>query len=291
MRSRQEVLFDLPGLNGVTADEFVARLGEVFEHAPWIAAGAERRRPFASVTALHAAMLNELHARPQAEVLTFLRGHPSLSPRSMRSPGLTPESMAEQTSAGIAELDAGRVQRLEALNAAYEARFAYPFIIAARDASISTILGALERRLHASPEQEFAEALREIAAITWMRLIGIVKTADTGRLTLLFRDAAADRPASFLSGGLWHEGTEVCDFEADDQGVVVGEELLAGRHELRLDTSAYFARAGYPTLDRAGLPVVNFSFRIWNPEEPQTLEIEIWPTAYGFRWVQPALGY
>src|SRR5687768_443025 len=107
MRSRQEALFDLPGLNGVTGDEFVARLGEVFEHAPWIAAGAEGRRPFASVTALHAAMLNELHARPQAEVLTFLRGHPSLSPRSMRSPGLAPESMVEQTSAGIAELDAG----------------------------------------------------------------------------------------------------------------------------------------------------------------------------------------
>jgi 2-oxo-4-hydroxy-4-carboxy-5-ureidoimidazoline decarboxylase len=276
----------LPALNRLPAEAFVAKLSGVFEHAPWIAAGAEGKRPFASVTALHAAMLDELHARPEEEVLAFLRGHPSLSPRSMRSPGLAPDSMAEQTSAGIADLDSESVQRLETMNAAYEARFGRPFIIAARNASIATILGALERRLDVSPEDELAETLKEIAAITWMRLVGLVEPADIGGLTLVV-SGVDGTPASSLRGVLRREGVEVCALETNERGVFVAEALRAGHHELRLDTSAYFAGAGYPTIERTELPIIGIFFRIWNPEEPLRLKIELGPTAYTCRWVRP----
>ena len=48
---------DLAALSALPQAAFVARLGAVFEHSPWIAGRAWAARPFASVEALHAAMV------------------------------------------------------------------------------------------------------------------------------------------------------------------------------------------------------------------------------------------
>ena len=47
----------LSGLNALPASSFVAALGEVFEHAPWVAEAAAAGRPYPTVTALHDAMM------------------------------------------------------------------------------------------------------------------------------------------------------------------------------------------------------------------------------------------
>ena len=44
---------NLSGLNGLPASSFVAALGEVFEHAPWVAETAAPGRPYPTVAALH----------------------------------------------------------------------------------------------------------------------------------------------------------------------------------------------------------------------------------------------
>ena len=41
----------LSGLNGLSASSFVAALGEVFEHAPWVAEAAATGRPHPTVAA------------------------------------------------------------------------------------------------------------------------------------------------------------------------------------------------------------------------------------------------
>ena len=41
---------------GTAIEDFVEALGEVFEHAPWVAKRAATKRPFDTVAALHAAM-------------------------------------------------------------------------------------------------------------------------------------------------------------------------------------------------------------------------------------------
>ena len=46
----------LAALNAMPADDFVAALGGVFEHSPWIAEGAAAGRPFSSIGVLHDAM-------------------------------------------------------------------------------------------------------------------------------------------------------------------------------------------------------------------------------------------
>jgi 2-oxo-4-hydroxy-4-carboxy-5-ureidoimidazoline decarboxylase len=41
----------LDRLNKTSAQEFVAAIGDVFEHSPWVAERASAKRPFASVRA------------------------------------------------------------------------------------------------------------------------------------------------------------------------------------------------------------------------------------------------
>ena len=55
---------DLTTLNAMDRDGFVAVLGPAFENAPWVAAEAWSERPFASVAALHAAMLDVVRRAP-----------------------------------------------------------------------------------------------------------------------------------------------------------------------------------------------------------------------------------
>ena len=53
----------LAELNALDEARFVAALGGIFEHSPWVAQRAFAARPFASVDALHAAMVAVVDAR------------------------------------------------------------------------------------------------------------------------------------------------------------------------------------------------------------------------------------
>ncbi len=139
----------LAGLNGASASAFAAATGLLFEDAPWITRGLAASRPFASLTALHAAMMDRLHAANTGVKLAFLRGHPMLSPTTLRQ-GMTPESTLERRSMGMDALDEATAAQLDAANAAHLARFGFPFILAVRHASLPTILGAMERRPRAA---------------------------------------------------------------------------------------------------------------------------------------------
>ena len=186
----------LAELNAMSAAAFDAIAAPLFENAPWVTQGLATERPFASVTALHAAMLARLHAADDDTKLGFLRGHPVLSPATLRQ-GTTAESAAEQRSARIDALDEVAAQRLDAANAAYFERFGLPFILAVRGASLATILAAIERRATASPAAELAEALREVEAISWMRLLDRVAPVGSGAISLHVLDTRgrARRPA------------------------------------------------------------------------------------------------
>jgi 2-oxo-4-hydroxy-4-carboxy--5-ureidoimidazoline (OHCU) decarboxylase len=50
----------LATLNACSRETFVAALGEVFEHASWVTEAALSRRPFATVAAVHQAMVETL---------------------------------------------------------------------------------------------------------------------------------------------------------------------------------------------------------------------------------------
>lgn len=153
-------------LNLLDRGAFVARFGAVYEHSPWVAEQAWTARPFADRDALAQAMQQAvLRAVPERQ-LELLRAHPKLGTRL----ALSGFSRSEQSGAGIAAASAAERAELERLNAEYERRFGFPFILAVKDATVPEILASCRRRVAAAPQAEFDESLRQVFRIAGFRL-------------------------------------------------------------------------------------------------------------------------
>jgi 2-oxo-4-hydroxy-4-carboxy-5-ureidoimidazoline decarboxylase len=161
----------LAQLNAADRAAFVAAVGDIFEHGPWVAERAHAARPFATVAALHDAMMQAVRAAPRAEQLAFLRGHPELAGKVARAGAMTADSKAEQGGLGLDRLNDQDFARFERANRAYARNFGFPFIVCVRlHKSAGSILTAFEQRLGNDTETEFAAALTEIGHITRLRL-------------------------------------------------------------------------------------------------------------------------
>jgi 2-oxo-4-hydroxy-4-carboxy-5-ureidoimidazoline decarboxylase len=151
-------------------DAFVRQFGAVFEGAAWVAEEAWAARPFTGVEALHEAMVAVLLRAPRDRQLAVVHAHPDLAGSS----ALSASSAREQHAAGLGALtDADRAELL-ALNAAYRARFGFPFVICARVQTPATILAAARARVAADPAAEERSALAEVAKIARLRLAELV---------------------------------------------------------------------------------------------------------------------
>ncbi len=160
-------MISLDELNQQTAEDFTESLAEIFEHSPWVPAGAAALRPFESLASLHAAMVDVVAQAPISQKLNLLRAHPELAGREK----LTAASAAEQGGKGLDRLTAGQAAQLADQNAAYRTRFGFPFIIAVRgQRDINMILDGLALRLQGDPDKEMDIALREVAKIAHFRL-------------------------------------------------------------------------------------------------------------------------
>lgn len=165
----------LSELNTADRSRFVDTLGGIFEHSPWVAEAVADKRPFDSVTALHAAMVAEIHDAGEGPQLDLIRAHPDLAGKAAISGGLTAESTSEQKGAGLDRLTREEYERFHALNDAYKDRFGFPFILAVRGHDKHSILAAFERRLEHDQQQEQTEALAQIARIGAFRLHDLIE--------------------------------------------------------------------------------------------------------------------
>lgn len=164
----------LAELNMATREAFVAHLGGIFEHSPWVAERAYDRRPFATRDALHAAMLTVVEEVGSERQLALLCAHPELAGRAAVQGEMTEHSTQEQGGSGLLHCSAEEFERLQELNRAYGDKFGFPFIIAVRGLDRAAIIAAFAHRLGNTREAEMAEALRQIARITGFRLVGLV---------------------------------------------------------------------------------------------------------------------
>ncbi len=164
----------LAKINALDRAAFVAALGGVFEHSPWIAEGAWARRPFASVDSLHAAMTAVVRASGKAKQLALLRAHPELAGKAMVRRELTVDSSREQSGAGLTECSPEEFARLQALNARYTAKFGFPFVLAVKGHDRAGILREFARRVEDEPESELAQCLAQVAKIARFRLDGLL---------------------------------------------------------------------------------------------------------------------
>jgi 2-oxo-4-hydroxy-4-carboxy-5-ureidoimidazoline decarboxylase len=159
-------------LNVLDEASFIAALGWIFENSAWVAERAFHARPFASLDALHAAMTEQVERATFAESLALLKAHPDLGARAR----LSQASTAEQAGAGLDSLTPSEFEQLHRFNAAYRARFGFPFLLAVKGSSKHDILRSLQARMEAMPEDEYREAIRQVYRIARFRLEDLIKS-------------------------------------------------------------------------------------------------------------------
>ena len=170
---------DIATVNSLDRDAFRTAFGHVFEHSPWVAERAYLRRPFASLDALHAAMMEAVESADADERLALIRAHPELGGREARAGELTPDSSTEQGRLGLTALSRDELDRLDRLNSAYREKFGFPCIIALRlHRDRASVWAEFERRIRNTREEEIRNAIAQIGAITRGRLSRIVTAEE-----------------------------------------------------------------------------------------------------------------
>jgi allantoate deiminase/N-carbamoyl-L-amino-acid hydrolase len=233
----------LDQLNACGEAEFVDALGGIYEHSPWIARRTWARRPFASLAALKLALQATVKSATEAEQLGLIRAHPELAGKAAIAGELTRESAGEQARAGLGNCSPEEFAALHRLNADYQARFGFPFILAVKGPdgkgyTRAQIIAAFTRRLGNPRNDEIAENLRQIGRIAELRLndlLGFVphfgnqvmdwaetlaawSDDDTG-LTCAYMTASHRKTAAALAAWMRESGMEA---GIDAVGNVVG---------------------------------------------------------------------
>ncbi|GKT13873.1 2-oxo-4-hydroxy-4-carboxy-5-ureidoimidazoline decarboxylase [Acidovorax sp. SUPP2522] len=165
----------LEQLNAAAPEEAARLLDGLYEHSPWIATQALAARPFRSLAQFKHAMVRVLAQAPREAQLALVRAHPELAGKAMVANALTAASAREQGTAGLTQCTPEEFARIQQLNAEYNARFGFPFILAVRGPRGTglprqDIIDTFARRLTNPPDFELAEALRNIHRIAEIRL-------------------------------------------------------------------------------------------------------------------------
>ena len=255
----------LEQLNAADSATAVQLLDGLYEHSPWIAEQALAQRPFKSLAHLKYAMVQVLEKAGVQAQLALIRAHPELAGKAMVAKTLTAESTNEQNKAGLTACTPEELAHIQQLNADYNARFGFPFILAVRGPRGTglpkqEIIATFARRLHNHPDFERAEAIRNIHRIAEIRLndkFGYEPTlgndvwdwqeklaqhsepgyAEKGQLTVTYLTDAHRACAQRISH--WMRDCGFDDIEIDAVGNVVGryhpahkdgKYLLTGSH-------------------------------------------------------------
>jgi N-carbamoyl-L-amino-acid hydrolase len=165
----------LSDLNACDPLIFVETLRGIYEHSPWIPAAAAGMRPFSTIAALKQALQTAVQLGSEAQQLALLRAHPELAGKAAIAGELTAESTGEQAASGLNLCTLAEYVELHALNAAYNTKFGFPFILAVKGPTgqgltRQSIIATFARRLKNQRADELAEALRQVHRIAEIRI-------------------------------------------------------------------------------------------------------------------------
>ena len=156
---------------------FVDTLGDVFEHAAWVAEAVWPERPFADLDALHDAMMRAVSTSGEEQIVAFLCRHPELAGKEADAGTMTGHSTVEQRGAGLDALTRDERDELRLLNARYLDCHGFPFILSVRGHDKAQVFAALRRRIGRDTAVERHEALAQVRVITRRRLDGLFASA------------------------------------------------------------------------------------------------------------------
>jgi uric acid transporter len=170
-------------LNAMSREQFVSTVGPAYQGQSGLAERVAGQRPFEDAAGLRRAMQDQLFALSRDEQVRLMHSYPSLAGAALRAGDLGDNSLMDQAAAGLTFLSEEEQEAFDEVNTAYQEKFGFPLIIAARELTSEQMLEQAWNRLDNSPTQEHAAALLEIAKIANHRLED--KVEDTNPLGLI----------------------------------------------------------------------------------------------------------
>jgi beta-ureidopropionase / N-carbamoyl-L-amino-acid hydrolase len=249
--------------DSLTPGEFAALLEGMYEHSPWVAEAAWPARPFPTLAALKHALATVVREAPPPAQLALIGAHPELAGKAMVASSLTVESTGEQGLAGLTRCSPDEFETFQRLNAAYNEKFGFPFILAVRGPrstglTRAEVIATFSRRLGHTAAFERAECLRQIHRIAEIRLnerfgheplqgrqawdcadlLARHSDIDDGALTVTYlTDAHRACQAQLLR---WMQDCGFDESRIDAVGNVVGLYHATDREAKRLLTGSHF---------------------------------------------------
>ena len=155
-------------INKLSQSEFIKVFANIFENASWIAEDLYKQKPFGDFEELSSKMMNIFEEASKEKKLKILKDHPDLANKTKISL-LTPDSLKEQTGAGLDQCTEEEFNEFKKLNASYK-KFGFPFILAIKGKTKAEILNNFKKRIYSDPETEFNEAIKQVKLIASFRL-------------------------------------------------------------------------------------------------------------------------
>jgi len=284
----------LDDLNRMDQGAYVAALGDIFEHATWVAEAAHNARPFPSLNTLYEVMTAAVRGAGDARQMALINGHPDLAGKAAREGTMTADSKHEQSSAGLDRLSADEFAAFHRLNNAYREKFGMPFIVCVRRHGKGSILRQFEHRLGNDAATERDAALTEIFHIAALRLDQRVAAPDRlrvhGRLSTHVLDTHGGRPASGVAIGLFEVASSgephlisrtITNADGrTDRPLIAEQPIPIAQYELRFGIGEYFAGQAAPVADPPFLDVVPIRFAVAEPEAHYHVPIIVTPWSY-----------
>jgi len=155
-------------INKLSRSEFVKVFANIFENTEWIAEELYNQIPFNNFEELSSKILNIFETATEEKQLKILNAHPDLANKT-KIGLLTPDSLKEQTNAGLDQCTEKEFNEFKKLNETYK-KFGFPFILAVKEKTKIEILDNFRKRISSDPKIEFKEAVKQVKQIASFRL-------------------------------------------------------------------------------------------------------------------------
>ena len=155
-------------INKLSKSEFIKVFANIFENARWVAEELYYQKPFGNFEELSSKTLNIFETATREKQLKILNAHPDLANKT-KIGLLTPDSLNEQTAAGLDQCNQEEYNEFSKLNEAYK-KFGFPFILSVKGKAKTEILNNFRKRISSDPEIEFKEAIKQVKQIASLRL-------------------------------------------------------------------------------------------------------------------------
>ena len=155
-------------INKLSQSEFIKVFANIFENTEWIAKELYNQKPFNNFEELSSKILSIFETATKEKQLKILNAHPDLANKTKISL-LTPNSLNEQTSAGLDQCTEEEFNEFKKLNHTYK-KFGFPFILAVKGKTKIEILNNFRKRISSDSEKEFNEAISQVKQIAVFRL-------------------------------------------------------------------------------------------------------------------------